>query len=342
MYNRYKDITMNRTVPVMLTTLFVCLFLLLSCSHAPDTKAGIPADGEACVQGPEASQTRENHSFSPEEAARASIMEALVSGGIDPESARSLANDPRFKPAPTFMLKNLSIAPPKASSTTPGIMAYDPAYISRGRSFIDQHREILARLEKQYGTSPEILTSVLIVESRLATYPMRYNVFSVLANMAVVRDRGTLEALAKSEPALEELLHDESLLATAISKASWASRELPHLVRLADELGMDPLEIKGSISGALGPAQFIPSTFRKYGVDGNGDGRKDPFAMEDALASMANYIQKSGWKESADERTKRGALWHYNHSEVYVNTVAKIYRELIDAGRGESLETTAR
>ena len=91
---------------------------------------------------------------------------------------------------------------------------------------------------------------------------------------------------------------------------------------------MDPLNIMGSFAGALGPAQFIPSTFRDYGVDGDGDGIVNPFKMEDATATMGNYLKSSGWSEDASTEKKRNAVWHYNRSRVYVNTVMMLYEEL--------------
>ncbi len=262
---------------------------------------------------------------------RTMVEGILVDGGVDPERARRLARDPRLETDPAFILKNLSIAPPRASAKTPGVMAYDPVYIEKGLAFMEENREYLASLKERYGTSPEILTALLIIESRLGTYPMRYHVMCVLANMAPARDQAFVESLKAVRPDLAALVEDEATLKAALSKGGWASRELPELIALADELQMDPFQIMGSISGALGPAQFIPSTFRKYGVDGDGDGRKDPFAMKDALASMASYIRSSGWREDADEPRIRKALWHYNHSEVYVSTVLKIYRELVSA-----------
>jgi membrane-bound lytic murein transglycosylase B len=91
---------------------------------------------------------------------------------------------------------------------------------------------------------------------------------------------------------------------------------------------MDPFEIKGSYAGAIGPAQFIPSSFLKFGIDGDFDGVRDPFNMTDAMASIANYLKLAGWDEEAGEERLRKAIWHYNHSQVYVNTVMMLYQEL--------------
>ncbi len=272
----------------------------------------------------------------PETIARDYLVRVLVDKGVEEGRARALIGDPRLVIDPGFILKNLRIAPPKDSAITPGIMTYDPAFIPRGRAFIRENEQQFRAIEERYGTSPRIVTAVLIIESRLGTYPMRYRAMRVFSNMALVQDRAFVEGLREHYPGLCELLDDEQTLKTATAKARWASGELYQLIVLADELGLDPHEIMGSVSGALGPAQFIPSTFRNYGEDGNGDGRKDPFSMPDALASIAGFLKKSGWREDGDEKRNRQALWIYNHSDIYVNTILKIYRELSapDAGTG--------
>ncbi|WP_433474963.1 lytic transglycosylase domain-containing protein [Spirillospora sp. CA-142024] len=71
-----------------------------------------------------------------------------------------------------------------------------------------------------------------------------------------------------------------------------------------------------SSAGALGPMQFIPDTWRDYGRDGNGDGRKDVHDPADAIPAAAGYLCAHGAATNL-----RGALWHYNHSTRYVDHV---------------------
>lgn len=68
-----------------------------------------------------------------------------------------------------------------------------------------------------------------------------------------------------------------------------------------------------SSAGALGHMQFMPGTWQAYGVDGNGNGKRDPFEIEDAIFSAANYLATTG----AAEGDIKGALWAYNHSTEY-------------------------
>lgn len=71
-----------------------------------------------------------------------------------------------------------------------------------------------------------------------------------------------------------------------------------------------------STVGAIGHFQFMPTTFKAYGVDGNEDGVKSPWNLQDAIFSAANYLTASGYKKD-----RRKAIWHYNHAEWYVNDV---------------------
>jgi len=78
-----------------------------------------------------------------------------------------------------------------------------------------------------------------------------------------------------------------------------------------------------SSAGAIGWTQFLPGTWLRYGVDANGDGRRDPFNAEDAIESTANYLRASGapgdW---------RRALFVYNHAGWYVDKVLEEARRL--------------
>jgi len=79
-----------------------------------------------------------------------------------------------------------------------------------------------------------------------------------------------------------------------------------------------------SSAGAQGPMQFLPSTFAVYGVDGNGDGKADINNQADAVYSAARYLCASGGGQSA---TLRDAIFSYNHSDSYVNTVLALARQ---------------
>ena len=88
--------------------------------------------------------------------------------------------------------------------------------------------------------------------------------------------------------------------------------------QMCRELHWDPERIYGSHKGAIGPFQFMPETWVRYAVDGNNDGRKDPFNLEDAAYSAANYLLRKGGMDDLQK-----AIWHYNQDSRYVRRVMR-------------------
>jgi membrane-bound lytic murein transglycosylase B len=106
--------------------------------------------------------------------------------------------------------------------------------------------------------------------------------------------------------------------------------EVLALFRLADR-GIDPLSIRGSGSGAFGLPQFLPSSYLRFGVDGNGDGRVSLYDPADAIASAANYLARHGWRPGIAHTQQRQVIWTYNHSDPYIDTVLTIAAQIEQA-----------
>ncbi len=77
-----------------------------------------------------------------------------------------------------------------------------------------------------------------------------------------------------------------------------------------------------SSAGALGPMQFMPATWKAYGVDGDGDGKADIWSPYDAVPAAAGYLCANGAGKGGQKLRK--AIWFYNHSWAYVNKVTGI------------------
>lgn len=255
------------------------------------------------------------------------LEDQLVSEGIERSRAQSIVQDSRITAHPDLVVKNLFSSSPKGTAQKPYI-EITPRQIEQGRSFMKAHAASLSAIEKRFGTSPQIITAILIIESRLGTYPMSVNVFNAYVSLALLRNPDYLKEMQALYGKTYPQLNDEATITRARKKASWAGYELAYLVQLADDLKIDPLAISGSFAGALGPAQFLPSSFWFFGVDGNGDGIVSPFNLEDAMFSMGNYLRIFGWTEKSPINQKRKAVWFYNRSEVYVNTVMMTYDKL--------------
>jgi len=261
--------------------------------------------------------------------AKVYVEDLMVDKGLDRVRAHRLMTDPRMKFDEKFVLKNLNFVRPSSSPKSPGRMEFDYKYVLKGRAFIEENQDIFDEIQDKYDISPEIIMAILILETRIGTYPMRYQAFNVYANISLISDPNLMDNLRDLHGVDNMPLNEEEGRKKTLARGRWAAGELYNLVLIADTLGLDPLEIKGSKGGALGPAQFIPSTFMKWGADGDDDGIRNPFCMPDAIASIANLLKKSGWRENGDEKKNRTAIWLYNHSDVYVNTIMKLYEELL-------------
>lgn len=146
--------------------------------------------------------------------------------------------------------------------------------ISQGLEFWEENAETLARAETEFGVPPEYIVAVIGVETRYGRIVGSFRVLDALATLAF--DYPT---------------------DTGRSRADFFRRELTEYLLLAREENKDPLSLKGSYAGAMGYGQFIPSSFRAYAVDFDGDGLRDIWTNEtDAIGSVANYFSVHGWQ----------------------------------------------
>jgi len=140
--------------------------------------------------------------------------------------------------------------------------------VERGRELIGEHFGLFRRLSDRFGVPPQILTAIWGIETGYGRTTGTFNLIEALANLAFEGPR-----------------------------ADYGRRELLASLQIAQQQNLDPGRMTGSWAGAFGQTQFIPTTFLKYAVDGDGDGRIDLWSSPaDALASTANYLRQSGWQ----------------------------------------------
>jgi membrane-bound lytic murein transglycosylase B len=146
--------------------------------------------------------------------------------------------------------------------------AISTARLQRGRQMATQYSTELAAFERKYGVDRRVILGVWGMETNFGSYTGDKDVIRSLATLAFKRYRG-------------DFFRDELLVALKILEAGQASRRA----------------MRGSWAGAMGQTQFMPSSFVKYAVDGDGDGVRDIWTnVPDALASTANYLASFGWQ----------------------------------------------
>ena len=203
--------------------------------------------------------------------------------------------------------------------------------ISRAHSYVIENRAMLEQIAAEYGVPEEIIVSILFIETNLGRNTGTRSVFNRLASMARCSDLETI--LPYLEASLITPETEEFARRRCREKADWAYGELRALLLLAARDGIDPLGIRGSTYGAIGMCQFMPSNVFSFGVDGDHDGRVDPFAKPDALHSIANYLRGHGWRTGMDHEGQHRVIFDYNHSTVYANTVLAIAEKLRERRR---------
>ncbi|MDH4128329.1 MAG: lytic murein transglycosylase [Spirochaetota bacterium] len=105
-------------------------------------------------------------------------------------------------------------------------------------------------------------------------------------------------------------------------KREWSYKEIKSLLIMSYQRKINIYQLKGSWAGAFGLCQFIPSSYLSLALDGNNDGMINLFSVEDALESIANYLNRANFNFRSRKHIRR-AIYHYNFSFSYVDTVEK-------------------
>jgi peptidoglycan lytic transglycosylase B len=195
--------------------------------------------------------------------------------------------------------------------------------INRAKSYQEKYEIDLDRAEKEYGVDKQVITAIILVETKLGTYLGKRSIFNTLSTMAALSDpyaRKKLWNHLSSKHTLSKAKFEKK----AATKSAWAYKELKAFITFAAREKIDPVLIKGSYAGAMGIAQFMPTNLSKYAIDGNRDGRVDLFQHPDAIHSIANYLKRFGWRPGIDAKEAAKVIYYYNHSDYYVRTILKI------------------
>lgn len=144
----------------------------------------------------------------------------------------------------------------------------DRQRVADGRALLQQHRDLLDRVSAQYGVDPATIVAVWGVESDYGR---------VFGKRPLLQSLATLSCAGRRQP--------------------FFRGELLALLKLIDRGDLQAQGLTGSWAGAFGHTQFMPSTYARIAVDGDGDGRRDLVgSIPDALASTANYLKRAGWR----------------------------------------------
>lgn len=169
--------------------------------------------------------------------------------------------------------------------------------LNKGARLLRSHARLLSGIERRFGVPAPVIVAIWGLESDFG---------------ANTGNRPALRALAT--------------LAFDCRRTEMFQRELRAALSIIQSGDLRPSEMRGAWAGELGQTQFLPSSYVKFAVDYDGNGRRDLVrSVPDVLASTANYLRGYGWRAGApfDEGTHNfNVIRQWNRSQVYAKTVA--------------------
>jgi lytic murein transglycosylase len=181
-----------------------------------------------------------------------------------------------------------------------------PPRMTRGANMMKQYGSVLARIEQSYGVPGEVLVAIWGLETDFGANTGKF---------------ATLRSLAT--------------LAYDCRRSEMFRAELLDALRIVERGDLTPSEMRGAWAGEIGQTQFMPSSYVKFAVDFDGNGRRDLLrSAPDVLASTANYLASYGWQRGKDWEpggANFAVIQQWNKSEVYAKTIAYFASQLARA-----------
>ena len=253
-----------------------------------------------------------------------SLIDKLASDGFDRTSLLKIFTDSRVKYLKKVLVINLINRDIKINYSR----FLNNQSIIHAKRFLDKELPFLNKVEKQFKVEKEIVVSILFIESSFGKQTGKNIIFNVFSTLSLAAESEIIEDTYNNLKERYPYLSFEEVSTRARKKSKWAYRELKHLLTIAEQEKIDVFQIKGSWAGAFGIAQFLPSSYLRYALDGNNDQKVRLFNRYDSMVSVANYLKENGWKNGLSDKRKRSVIRRYNNSTPYVDTVLKLSKEI--------------
>jgi lytic murein transglycosylase len=181
-----------------------------------------------------------------------------------------------------------------------------PPRLNRGSNMMKQYGSVLGRIEERYGVPGAVLVAIWGLET---DFGVNMGKFSTIRSVAT--------------------------LAYDCRRSEMFRAELMDALRIVDRGDLGPAEMRGAWAGEIGQTQFMPSSYIKFAVDFDSNGRRDLLrSAPDVLASTANFLASYGWQRDKDwdpGSANFSVIQQWNKSEVYSKTIAYFADQLTKA-----------
>src|SRR3982075_2980531 len=181
-----------------------------------------------------------------------------------------------------------------------------PPRMTRGSNMLKQYGSVLSRIEQAYGVPGEVIVAIWGLET---DFGVNIGKFSTMRSLAT--------------------------LAYDCRRSDTFKAELMDALRIIERGDIAPQEMRGAWAGEIGQTQFMPSSYVKFAVDFDSNGRRDLLrSPPDVLASTANFLASHGWQRGKDWEpgsANFAAIKEWNKSEVYAKTIAYFATQLAKA-----------
>jgi len=181
-----------------------------------------------------------------------------------------------------------------------------PPRLVRGANMMKQYGSLLSRIEQSYGVPGEVLVAIWGLET---DFGVNTGKFSTIRSLVT--------------------------LAFDCRRAETFRAELLDALRIVERGDLAPTEMRGAWAGEIGQTQFMPSSYLKFAVDFDGNGRRDLLrSAPDVLASTANFLAGHGWQRGKGWEpgsANFAVIQEWNKSEVYARTIAYFADQLARA-----------
>jgi lytic murein transglycosylase len=181
-----------------------------------------------------------------------------------------------------------------------------PPRLMRGSNLMKQYGSVLGRIEDRYGVPGTVLVAIWGLET---DFGVNMGKFSTIRSVAT--------------------------LAYDCRRSEMFRAELMDALRIVDRGDLNPTDMRGAWAGEIGQTQFMPSSYIKFAVDFDGNGRRDLLhSAPDVLASTANFLASYGWQRGKDWEpgsANFSVIQQWNKSEIYSRTIAYFADQLAKA-----------